>query len=68
MNLHLTRDDRAGVIRFEGEITHEELARLRLDSFDRTLLARCVPGAPAHDYLLALEAIFHAAKEQGITP
>lgn len=55
------------VIRFSGEFTASDLAKVRLDPIERALLDGCKPGTPADDHLLALETLFRRAREQGIT-
>jgi hypothetical protein len=64
MQLERTAD---GDLRFSGVVHGTDFARLRLDSFDRSLIADCEgEGRSAADWLLALETIFRRMREQGI--
>jgi hypothetical protein len=56
-----------GDLLFSGRVSATNFARLRLDNFDRALLADCEgTGRTAADWLLALETIFRRMREQGI--
>lgn len=49
-------------IRFEGELSMDDLVRLDLSPFDRALINGS--GAAASDYLLVLEMLFRRIEEQ----
>lgn len=56
-----------GDLLFSGAVSATDFARLRLDNFDRALLADCQgEGRSAADWLLALETVFRRMREQGI--
>lgn len=63
-HLRIERDGHGNLV-FNGVFTASDFMRMRLDHFDRALLADCDgPDCSAADKLLALEMLFRRAGEQ----